>query len=150
MAAGLMASAALSMLFLNSRGLTRPLALLHAAEMPVYILLLFAAANAKSIDLLLAAWLLRLLADVVGISFICSRAFRSARAPQAPDRASSMRWMLVLLSMVSLVFVGLSATSVSYIARWSIGSLGVLAALLAGQKFLRRVRSSTLLATQFA
>lgn len=80
---GLIAGSALAMLLVNSRGLTRPVALLHVAELPLYLGLLYGAARAASIELLLGVWLLRLAVDALVMTQI---ALRSA-APAAARRA---------------------------------------------------------------
>lgn len=148
--AGLMASAALAMLYLNSRGLTRPLALLHAMEMPAYIALLYFAARSGSINSMLSVWVLRLSADAIGMSVICRRTFKSTAGGGAAPFVNSVHWAMVLLSLSALLFVGLSASSISLFDRSVVGLLGVAAAIFAGREFVLRVRRSTLLANRIA
>ncbi len=142
---GLIASAALAMLELNSRGLTRPVALLHAAEMPVYLGLLYLAARSSSIALLLIVWIARLAVDAIGMSLMA----RNGAAPAAArSRADSLRrltpWGMVLASLLALAIVGLSSNALPLPLRALAGLGGVTAAILAGRQFVGRLRLSIL------
>ena len=148
--AGLMASAALSLLFLNSRGSTRPVALLHVLEMPVYVALLWCAASARSVEMLLGAWLLRLVVDVVSLTAICRFGSSPTTRRAMTGVLDSSHWFAVVASLLILMSTCLMPIDLSNFARWSVMLVTMFLAALAGRTFFRRVRGSPLLSARFA
>ena len=140
---GLIASAALAMIELNSSGRTRPAALLHSAEMPIYILLLFAAAKFSSIELLLITWIVRLSVDAIGMNFIALRGARSADTTGTTSaRVRSAAWAMVVVSLICLLMLGLTSNSLSLPLHAALAITGMGIAAIAGRHFIASVRLS--------
>lgn len=66
----LVSSSSISMLAINGLGHTRQVAILHGIELPLYLGLLYFATIHASLQMLLGAWLLRLLIDAFGMQVI--------------------------------------------------------------------------------
>lgn len=145
---GLIASAALAMLELNGRGLTRPIALLHAVEMPVYLALLYMAARSSSIVLLLLVWTARLTVDAIGISLIGAVAGAAHVDPVVRSDSTPLRrptpWVLAVVSLMILVVVGLASHALSTSTRTLAGLAAAIAAAIAGRQFMTQLRLSIL------
>jgi len=144
---GLNACGALAMLDLNSRGLTRPVAWLHLAELPPYLALLYFAARSASVTMLLAVWILRMIADAVAMSLLARRgAMRgSARSPAELVR-SAMPWCIAAVSLLALYMTTLNPQILPMPLHSLALPVGVAAALLAGSKFVIQLRQSVQLA----
>jgi O-antigen/teichoic acid export membrane protein len=144
---GLIACAALAMLDLNSRGLTRPVAWLHVAELPAYLGLLYFAARSSSIALLLGVWVLRLATDAVAMSVIASRGATVEPTRNATALArSAIPWCVAAVSLLTLCMISLNPWPLSVPLRSLVSSVGIAAALLAGARFVIQLRRSVQLA----
>lgn len=138
---GLIASASLAMLDLNSRGLTRPVAMLHLVEMPAYLVCLYFAAKSSSVTPLLCVWTGRLAIDAIGMSLIVSKMrpwsgialLRAARRGWKP-------WSAVLFSLMLLSALTLQSGLLAWLHPTVVGFGGVGAAAFAGWHFLRKLR----------
>ena len=104
----LVSSSSLSLLAINGMGHTRQVAMLHAAELPLYLSLLYLATMDNSLTLLLAAWLVRLLFDALGMELILRSLFKKAAAGRSLDGAKTLfgRSLLAALigTLLALIF----------------------------------------------
>lgn len=145
---GLVASAALAMLELNGRGLTRPVALLHAVEIPLYLALLYTAARSSSIVLLLVFWTARLAVDAIGISLIGASCGPARRQSEVRGGALQLRrvtpWVMVIASLLILLVIGLASHALSSSARTLAALMASIAAVVAGRQFITRLRLAIL------
>ena len=73
----LSSSSLISMIGINSMGHTKQVAYLHALELPILIILLYAAAQSQSLLLIQATWITRLIADFFGMNLILQRLSQS-------------------------------------------------------------------------
>ena len=140
---GLIAGSALAMLVVNSRGLTRPVALLHLFELPVYLGLLYWAARSSSIVLLLGVWVLRLAVDALVMTQI---AFRSApgyaRARFTGMLRGALPWCAVLVGLAAMACLYLQPSLLPTSQQGVALAIGLGTALAAGWVFVVRLRGS--------
>jgi O-antigen/teichoic acid export membrane protein len=104
---GLIGCAALSVLHLNSRGITKPIAISHFAQLPCYLLIVFIAARSASAAALLVAWLIRLVVDAFVMTAIVHRTQAADRATHThalpPGKTNKWAWTCWLFSVTLLL-----------------------------------------------
>lgn len=116
----LVSSSSISMLAINSMGHTRQVAILHASELPLYFALLYVATVQMSLQILLAAWLFRLVIDAFGMEMILHSLVKKATVRLVTDAAKDVfRWPLLItliFALLALIFCGpfISSTSSLY------------------------------------
>lgn len=146
---GLIAGAALAMLELNSRGVTRPVALLHAVEMPVYLALLYLAARSSSLELLLLVWIARLATDAIGMTLIAAIGSPSgAASSKATHLRNSTSWTMAVASLLLLSALGLASHKFSWQLKLLIEFAGASVAIITCLRFVARLRLSSQFARQ--
>lgn len=134
---GLIASAALAMIGLNSEGFTRPVALLHLAEMPVYFMLLYMVANFSSLELLLTVWIIRLLADAIGMNLLADwNSVAEAR------QSATVAWLLMLASLAGLLLMAFLLASLDLPTRIVIAVVGSAVGIVSAHYFIGRFQRS--------
>ncbi len=111
----LVSSSSISMLAINGMGHTRQVAILHAAELPLYLGLLYLATLHASLEGLLAAWLFRLIVDAFGMEVILRSLVKkvSDRIPMDVEK-TVLRWTLLIaltFTLLVLIFRGSSISS---------------------------------------
>ena len=106
----LVSSSSIAMLAINGMGHTRQVALLHAAELPLYLGLLYFATLHSSLPMLLAAWLFRLIFDAFGMELILRSLVRKAsdRRPLNLETTVICWTLLIALTgaLIALIFRG--------------------------------------------
>lgn len=138
----LVSGSSISMLAINGMGHTRQVAILHAAELPLYLGLLYLATMHASLYMLLAAWLFRLTFDVFGMEAILRSLVKQASGRMPSDvKKTVRRWMLLIAltcALLALIFLGsFISQSLFY---WS--TAGVAVSVVALVSFGLRLRSS--------
>lgn len=139
----LVSSSSISMLAINSMGHTRQVAILHAAELPLYLGLLYLAVMYASLHILLAAWLFRLTFDVFGMEVILRSLVKQDSASMLLDvKKTARRWMLLsALTCALLVIIFLeSFMSLRSLLYWS--TAGAVVSVLALVSFGFRLRNT--------
>lgn len=139
----LVSSSSISMLAINGMGHTRQVAILHAAELPLYLGLLYLATVHASLMGLLAAWLFRLIFDAFGMELILRSLVLKAkdRMPLYVGK-KVRRWTLLIaltLALLGLIFSGATISSRASIYWAAVGAVCSIAVLVS---FGLRLRDS--------
>jgi hypothetical protein len=147
---GLIATSALAMLVVNSRGLTRPVALLHLVEMPLYLGCLYWAAGSSSLGWLLAVWLSRLTVDALAMTRMALRCTADETSAEHSGTSAAPHslwpWILVLTGLCAISAISWSSLQAAPLPALQQGvavATGLGAAALAAGMFLKRLRLST-------
>jgi O-antigen/teichoic acid export membrane protein len=140
----LVSGSSISMLAINGMGHTRQVAVLHMAELPLYLGLLYLAVLQASLYMLLAAWLIRLSFDLIGMEVILRTLVKQGSNHVPLARRTAQRWMLLIAlicALLLLVFLGPTVSSRSLLY-WSVAGVAVSVLALTCSGF--RLRASIL------
>lgn len=139
----LVSSSSISMLAINGMGHTRQVAFLHAAELPLYLCLLYLATVHASLKGLLAAWLIRLIFDALGMELILrSLVLKTTNRMTLDIKKTVRRWILLLALTVALLTLIFSEAFVSSRSSFYWAIVGAVCSIAVLVSFGLRLRDS--------
>lgn len=136
---GLSANAALAMLDINSRGHTRPVAVLHTFEAVTYLACLSLAAHNLSVGLLLMIWTARLLVDAIGMNLVARSGLGEDETPPR-SRQSVVAWVVVATVLALLLVIGYTPGALSASQVMVSALIGTAVMAIAGRHFFNQMR----------
>lgn len=121
----LIANAALAMVAINSLGHTRQIAILHAIELVIYVVLLIIAVSQQSLSMLLLAWVARQLIDALCMSQILKKlSTQTGLNKRAKNAKLRFLWCALFGAYCLYVAIALDLRVLSLSQRIAIGAVG--------------------------